>query len=189
MSKVRWPIFIFFVLPALSARTQSPDTAALRGTVAGPNGTSLAGVRIVIVDSQNQTLRSLTTGAQGTFAAEELPAAQQLRVQASYSGLSDVQSDPLVLTAGSTASVQIQMALPSVKAQVAVMGASDEVRTDEPQLGESLSVLQIQATPLPNRRITYLPLLNAANRQAINQGDVFMNQDLFTANGTGRRQA
>ena len=42
--------------------------------------------------------------------------------------------------------------------------------------------------PLLNRRITWLPLLNAANRPAINQGDIFMNQDLFTANGTGRRQ-
>src|SRR5262249_51431299 len=29
---------------------------------------------------------------------------------------------------------------------------------------------------------------NAANRPAINQGDVFMNEDLFTTNGTGRRQ-
>jgi hypothetical protein len=31
-------------------------------------------------------------------------------------------------------------------------------------------------------------MLNAANRPAINQGDVFMNQNLFTTNGTGRRQ-
>src|SRR5581483_4397772 len=42
--------------------------------------------------------------------------------------------------------------------------------------------------PLLNRRITYLPLLNAANRPAINQGDVFINQNLFTTNGAGRRQ-
>jgi hypothetical protein len=46
----------------------------------------------------------------------------------------------------------------------------------------------MQETPLLNRRITYLPLLNAANRPALNQGDVFMNQDLFTTNGSGRRQ-
>jgi hypothetical protein len=45
----------------------------------------------------------------------------------------------------------------------------------------------MEETPLPNRRITYL--LNAANRPAINQGDVFMNEDLFTTNGAGRRQA
>src|SRR5262249_54373655 len=44
-------------------------------------------------------------------------------------------------------------------------------------------------TPLLSRRVTYLPLLNAANRPAINQGDVFINQNLFTTNGAGRRQA
>jgi hypothetical protein len=129
----------------------------------------------------------LKTGTQGTFEAQGLPAAQPLLIEASYPGLSEAQSDPIVLTAGSTASLQMRMALPSVHAQVVVTGAADEVRTDEPQLGDSLSAGQMQATPLLNRRITYLPLLNAANRQAINQGDVFMN--LFTANGTGRRQA
>jgi hypothetical protein len=46
----------------------------------------------------------------------------------------------------------------------------------------------MEETPLLNRRITYLPLLNAANRQAINQGDVFMNENMFTTNGAGRRQ-
>ena len=51
-----------------------------------------------------------------------------------------------------------------------------------------VSTRQMEETPLPNRRITYLPLLNAANRPAINQGDIFMNQDMFTTNGAGRRQ-
>jgi len=60
---------------------------------------------------------------------------------------------------------------------------------NEAQVGTQLDTTQIQKTPLPNRRITFLPLLNAANRPAINQGDVFMNQDLFTTSGTGRRQA
>ena len=46
----------------------------------------------------------------------------------------------------------------------------------------------MQQTPLPNRRITYLPLLEAANRPAISQGDIFMNEDLFNTNGAGRRQ-
>jgi len=62
------------------------------------------------------------------------------------------------------------------------------VRADQPQLGNQLSARSIIETPLPNRRITYLPLLNAANRPAINQGDIFTNQNLFTTNGSGRRQ-
>jgi len=71
---------------------------------------------------------------------------------------------------------------------VTVTGAVGEVRTDGPQLGDRLDAQQMEETPLLNRRITYLPLLNAANRQAINQGDVFMNEDMFTTNGAGRRQ-
>src|SRR6202022_2730375 len=63
-----------------------------------------------------------------------------------------------------------------------------DLRIDQPQLGIYLSEQQTQETPLPNRRLTYLPLLNAANRPAINQGDIFMNQNLFTTNGAGRRQ-
>jgi hypothetical protein len=62
------------------------------------------------------------------------------------------------------------------------------VRTDQPQLGTRLNATQMEDTPLASRRITYLPLLNAANRPAINQGDVFMNENLFTTNGAGRRQ-
>src|SRR5215475_538034 len=57
-----------------------------------------------------------------------------------------------------------------------------------PQLGDRFGEAQIHQTPLPNNRITYMPMLNAANRPAINQGDVFMNQNLFTTNGSGRRQ-
>ena len=34
-----------------------------------------------------------------------------------------------------------------------------------------------------------LPLLDSANRPAINQGDIFMNEVLITTNGAGRRQA
>ncbi|MGA9145705.1 MAG: hypothetical protein WB007_18300, partial [Candidatus Acidiferrales bacterium] len=73
-------------------------------------------------------------------------------------------------------------------ARIVVTGTAGDVRTDEPQLGEHLSATQIQETPLLNRRISYLPLLDSANRPAINQGDVFMNEDLFTTNGAGRRQ-
>ena len=172
----------------LTAFTQSPDTGALRGSVVDPSGAPLPGVTLTIEDAQHHALRTVRTNTQGDFAAEALPAAQPLVVEASASGFANAESSALTLVGGSTANLQLHMALPSVRAQIVVTGAAGEVRTDEPQLGDTLTAAQMQATPLLNRRITYLPLLNAANRQAINQGDIFMNQDLFTANGTGRRQ-
>lgn len=189
MPKFLWPLLVLLTFSVRSVHAQSPDTAALRGIVTGPSGAPLSAAQISIFDAQGRILRNLKTGPHGTFDAEGLPAAQLLRVRASYTGLADAQSNPLLLTSGTTATLSLRMALPSVEAQVEVTGAAGEVRTDEPQLGDSLSAEQIRAMPLLNRRITYLPLLNAANRQAINQGDVFMNQNLFTANGTGRRQA
>jgi hypothetical protein len=179
---------LLLLLLAGGLYAQTPDTAALRGTVTGPDGGVLAGARVMVEDAQQHAVRTLQTNEQGTFATEGLPVAQPLQVQASYNGLADATTGSLMLSAGSTADVRLRMQIPSVHAEVTVTGAAGEVRTDEPQLGVRLSAQQMQATPLLNRRITYLPLLNAANRPAINQGDVFMNQDLITANGTGRRQ-
>jgi hypothetical protein len=46
-----------------------------------------------------------------------------------------------------------------------------EVRTDAPQIGTRLGARQMEETPLLSRRISNLPMLNAANRPAISQGD------------------
>lgn len=170
------------------ASAQTPDTAALRGIVTGPNGTPLAGARLMIEDAQHRAIREVRTGAQGAFAAEHLPAGDALVVTAAYPGFAEAQSDAIVLAAGSTASLILSMRIAAARVEVHVTGQAGEVRTDEPQLGDRLTPEQMQNMPLLNRRITWLPLLNAANRPAINQGDIFMNQDLFTANGTGRRQ-
>jgi hypothetical protein len=167
---------------------QTPDTAALRGVVTGPNGDPLADVAVTIENVRHRTIREVHTGAQGAFAAEDLPAGSALVVTAVYPGFAEVRSGAIVLAAGSTASLQLRMRIATIRAEVHVTGEAGEVRTDEPQLGDRLTPEQMQNMPLLNRRITWLPLLNAANRPAINQGDIFMNQDLFTANGTGRRQ-
>jgi hypothetical protein len=188
MRRILAPFLALLVFSSGIVCAQTPDTAALRGSVTGPNRTVLANARIVIADVQQNTLRTLVTGSEGEFAAEDLPSAVPLIVRASYPQLADAQSNVIILTPGATATVQLLMQVASTRAQVVVTGAAGDIRTDEPQLGDALTPEQMQSVPLLNRRVTWLPLLNSANRPAINQGDIFMNQDLFTANGTGRRQ-
>jgi hypothetical protein len=171
-----------------AAHAQTPDTAAIRGTVSGPNGAPLVGVHLSLQDQQHRVLRTQLSNTRGAFDFEGLPIAQPLAIVATSPGLAETSSRVLTLSAGRAATLQLRMAVSSVKAEVIVTGTSEDVRTDEPQLGDRLSGEQARATPLLNRRLTWLPLLNSANRPAINQGDVFMNQELFTANGTGRRQ-
>jgi hypothetical protein len=167
---------------------QSPDTAGLRGVVAGPENLPLAGAKVVIEDVRHRLIRSVETGAQGSFAVEDIPIGRTLHVNVTYPGLAETQSGPLVLTAGTQANLRLRMAIAGVHTEVHVTGTSETVRADEPQLGDRLGSEQLDQMPLLNRRVTGLPLLLAANRPALNQGDIFMNQWLFTANGTGRRQ-
>src|SRR5262249_36082925 len=93
----------------------------------------------------------------------------------------------LTLVGGSTADLALQLNVAGAETDITVTGALGSIRTDEPQLGDRLGS-EMMEMPLLNSRISYLPLLNAANRPAINQGDIFMNQNLFTTNGSGRRQ-
>jgi hypothetical protein len=44
---------------------------------------------------------------------------------------------------------------------ISVKGTADDLRVDQPQLGIHLTEQQMQKTPLPGRRITYLLLLDA----------------------------
>ena len=172
----------------VQATAQTPDTAALRGTVLGPDGVPLAHTLIRIDDRARGWQRTATTGAGGVFTMSGLPVGDALAVSAVQTGFAPAQALALVLEADATASLVLRMRVAGARTDVRVTGAPEEVRSDEPALGDRLTPAQMRATPLLNRRITYLPLLNAANRPAINQGDIFMNQDLFTANGTGRRQ-
>lgn len=170
------------------ASAQTPDTAALRGMVTGPNGEALAGAVLTIEDAQHHVVEQMSTGPDGAFAAHGLPAGKELFVTAFYNGFSNAQSGAMILAAGSTANLRLRLRIATARAEVHVTGTAEEVRTDEPQFGIRLWPKQMRSMPLLNRRVTRLPLLNAANRPAINEGDVFMNQELFTANGTGRRQ-
>ena len=82
----------------------------------------------------------------------------------------------------------MQLRAAGEKTEITVTGVAGAVQTDSPQVATTLSERKMEETPLLNRRMTSLPLLNSAIRPAINQGDVFVNQTLFTTNGTGRRQ-
>jgi hypothetical protein len=172
----------------LAASAQTPDTATLRGVVSDQSHSVVAGAIVHVSNTLSGLDRVTTSGKDGSFAIVGLPVAGDYDVVATMSGFADTRKDHITLAGGSTADISLELNVAGGKTDVTVLGAAGDVRTDQPQLGDRLEPVQIQDTPLPNRRVTFLPLLNAANRPAINQGDIFMDQDLFTTNGAGRRQ-
>ena len=173
----------------LSLTAQTPDTATIQGRITDASHAPVSAAHITAVNSLTGIERSADSDLSGNFALAGLPVAGEYRITASKSGFADASRERVVLQGGATAGVTLELNVASGAAQLTVTGVAGEVRADEPQLGDRLGATEIAETPLFDRKLTYLPLLNAANRPAINQGDVFMNQNLFTSNGAGRRQA
>ena len=176
------------LLMAWPVCAQTPDTATIHGQVVDVSRSAVAGVSITAINTQTRLQRKTQTDASGSFSLPGLPVAGTYEIVAWKEGFAEAHLSNLKLVAGASADINLQLNVASGQAQVTVTGLADEIRTDAPQLGVNLSARQMESTPLIDRKITYLPLLNAANRPAINQGDVFMNQNLFTTNGAGRRQ-
>ncbi len=168
---------------------QTPDTASIAGRVVDQNQGAVAGALVKVTNSLTKIDRTAQTNDSGYFSFEGLTVAGTWTAIASRTGFADAQVTDLTLEGGAAANLTLQLNVAGGQTHVTVTGVVGEVRTDEPQLGDYLSSQTIEEMPLPNRRLTWLPMLNAANRPAINQGDVFMNENLFTSNGAGRRQA
>src|SRR5580698_2925202 len=176
------------VFCTVGAWAQTPDTATLRGDVADQSQAPVGDAEVTLTNTRSGLKREVHTDDSGSFSVAGLPVAGQYDITVHKQGFAEAKLGAVILAGGTTASLHLQLNVAAGREQIVVTGTAGGVRTDEPQLGDHLSATQAEETPLLNRRITYLPLLDAANRPAINQGDVFMNEDLFTTNGTGRRQ-
>ena len=173
----------------LCLSAQTPDTATIRGHVIDQTRAGIPGVQVTAKNTQSGLERATKTDDTGRFSLAGLPISGRYEVTAKKSNFAEARLNDVTLAGGTTADVNLQLSVAGGETRVTVTGVAGEVRADQPQLGDRLDERQINETPLLNRRITYLPLLNAANRPALNQGDVFMNQNLFTTNGAGRRQS
>src|ERR1035438_5015538 len=180
-------VWLFACSLVLSAQT--PDTATIHGRVVDQSHAAVAGVEVAVTNSQTGLKRTAQTESSGDFSITGLPVSGSYTISASKQGFATASLDRVEVSGGGSADVSLQLNVASGQSQVTVTGAVGEVRTDQPQLGQLLDTHQMDATPLLGNRITYLPMLNAANRPAINQGDVFLNENLFTTNGAGRREA
>ena len=188
MRKLSMLALVLFFCSAFSVPAQTPDTASLSGQVEDTTHAVVAHATISVTNQVTGLQRTTLTDDKGEFQLSGLPVAGTYRVESHKDGFANAVLKSVSLAGGSSAKVTIVLNISPASESVTVEGGANDVRIDEPQLGDFLDAVEIDSTPLLNRRITFLPLLNAANRPAINQGDIFMNQDLFTTNGAGRRQ-
>ena len=189
MSRFRAAVLSVATLCSASLRAQTPDTATLQGTIIDPSHAVVSGAHITATNESTGLTRAVDSDSTGRFTLAGLPVAGAYTVSITKDGFAAAQTTQVQLAPGSTAIITPTLKVAGETSVIIVEGTTTGLRVDQPQLGINLTPEQIQQTPLLNRRITGLPLLDSANRPAINQGDIFMNEVLITTNGAGRRQA
>jgi hypothetical protein len=180
---------LFCILAGTSLAAQTPDTATIRGTVVDATQAPISRARIAVHNDLTGEMRVVDSSAAGRFSLAGLPVSGEYSVSATHNGFAEADEHHVTLAAGSSALLHLTLRVAGETSTVSVEGVATDVRVDQPQLGILVAGRQAESLPLPARRITYLPLLDSANEPAINQGDIFMNENLFTTNGAGRRQA
>lgn len=191
-ARVTRPIFsasIFgavIVLISVAVFAQSPNTGALTVTVVDQNDAVVPGATITVTNTATQASRdAMSSQGSTTFAALSLTG--EYKVSVSKTGFSSNEVSGLVLRASETATVTVKLAVSGGTAEVEVIGTTEGVR-DNPQLGLPLKSSVIDETPILGRKVSTLPLLNAAFRQGKGTGDLFVNSTYFIT-GVGSRRA
>jgi len=189
MSWIRAAMIASAMSCTISLAGQTPDTATLTGIVTDPSHAVVTGAHVIVTNETTGLTRAVDSDPQGRFTLAGLPGTGAYTVSVTKDGFATAQTAHVQLAPGSGGIIVLTLSVAGETSVVTVEGAANGLRIDQPQLGISLAAEQMQQTPLLARRITALPLLNSANRPAINQGDIFMNEVLITTNGAGRRQA
>src|SRR5256885_4041253 len=168
---VSFVTLVSFVCVPCVAHAQSTNTSTIVVLVTDPSGAVVRGAQVSVSNDQTGASRQLTSGSNGIAIIAALPLTGTYTVVASLEGFITVRWQNIVLRAGETARINITLGLPSIPSEVTVYGTAQGVRADS-QIGRRLDAPTIDETPILGRKITSLPLFNAAFRQGKGTGDL-----------------
>jgi outer membrane receptor protein involved in Fe transport len=177
-----------FVLLSVPGWTQTIETGSLRGRVRDPQGAAITNARISVNNEMTGLHRDAETDDQGNYTVTSLPLTGNYKVEVSSTGFAQQVIGAIVLKAGQAASVDVVLQPQGGVSEVIISGTAEGLQTDTPILGVRLDSEKIDNTPVFGRKITNLVQLDSAIRPARGTGDLFLNNFLFIANGSGRRQ-
>ncbi len=176
-----------FAYCALPVAAQSPNTASMIVVVVDQNGAVVQEAKVSVVNTATGAVREAVSGSDGNATIPALSLMGTYTVSVSRQGFRDEDLKDITLRSGETATLKVTLQVGSQKSEVTVYGTTEGVRAD-PQIGRRLDSPIIDETPILGRKVTTLPLLNSAFRQAKGTGDLFVNATYFVTGVGGRRQ-
>jgi len=156
--------------------------------VLDPQGKSIAGANVTLNNTATGLTKTAKTDSSGDYKFSGLPITDNYSVKVEASGFKPAEQQKIILRANQAAVVNFTLNVSGEQSQITVYGTPGSVTVDNDQVTTRFDVQKIESTPILNRKITAIPLLDSAVRQSQTTGDLFINEVLFVINGTGRRQ-
>lgn len=185
------PILPFLIalstFTGVRAYAQSPNTASMIVVVTDQNGADVKDAKVSVANNATGDLREVVSGNDGSATIQALALTGTYTVSVSKTGFGNQELKDITLRSGETATLKVKLLIGAQTVEVTVFGTTDGVRADA-QIGRRLDSPQIDQTPILGRKVTTLPLLNSAFRQAKGTGDLFVNATYFVTGVGGRRQ-
>jgi hypothetical protein len=169
------------------SRAQSPNTGAIIVVVVDQTGASVKDAKVSVTNTATGAVREAVSGSDGSATIPALPLTGTYTATIARSGFSTEERKGITLRAGETATLNVKLLVGQQQSEVVVYGTAEGVSAD-PQIGRRLETSFIDAMPILGRKVTTLPLLNAAFRPAKGTGDLFVNSTYFVTGVGGRRQ-
>ena len=166
---------------------QSPNTSAMIIAVFDRTGGVVQDAKVSVMNAATGAMREALSGSDGIATIPALSLTGAYTVRVSKAGFGDEELKDITLRAGETATVKVKLQIGLEKAEVTVYGTTEGVGAT-PQIGRRFDSPQIDQLPILGRKVTTLPLMNAAFRQAKGTGDLFVNATYFVTGVGGRRQ-
>ncbi|HEY0405153.1 MAG TPA: TonB-dependent receptor, partial [Pyrinomonadaceae bacterium] len=188
-NRFRLPLLLLalFAFSAAAVTAQSPNTASMIVVVVDQAGAIVKDASVSVVNNATGAMREAVSGSDGSATIPALSLTGTYTVSVSKQGFGSEERKDITLRSGETATLKVTLNVGSEKAEVTVYGTTEGVRAD-PQIGRRLDSQTIDETPILGRKVTTLPLLNSAFRQAKGTGDLFVNATYFVTGVGGRRQ-
>ena len=181
------PVTLLLLTLAGCLAAQSPNTATIIVAVVDQAGAAMKDAKISLLNTATGAVRDAASGSDGSATIPALPLTGTYTVAVSSPGFNSEELKGVTLRSGETATLTVKLLVGSGRAEITVYGTTEGVRA-EPQISRRLDGPQIDETPILGRKVTSLPLLNAAFRQAKGTGDLFVNATYFVTGVGGRRQ-
>ncbi len=169
----------------LAAQT---DLGAVQGHVQDQQNKAIAGASVTLRNPSTAFDTTVQTDASGNYSFIGVPLTGSYVLTVNAPQFKQAEQKDIYLRAGGTAVFDFNLTVSGEKTQVNVYGTTGTVPTESNQVSTRLSQEKIEDTPVFERKITTLPLLNSSVRPSQTTGDLFLNETLFVINGTGRRQ-